>query len=103
LLSGPSDFSPKLVSHIARCRFFSITAIHHRGLLSATLLFFFCVALSLECCCCALLSIPIHTNAQAHEYNTFVPILSFFSQCLFLLSDEESTSTRVVIHEFSLQ
>jgi len=62
--------------------------------------------------CCALsrmlllrtcFSIPIHTNAQAHEYNTFVPILSFFSQCLFLLCDDDSTSTRIVIHEFSFQ
>lgn len=32
-----------------------------------------------------------------------VPILSFFSQCLFLLCDDDSTSTRVVIHEFSFQ
>lgn len=67
------------------------------------LLLLLCCALSRMLLLRTCLSIPIHTNAEAHEYNTFVPILSFFSQCLFLLCDDDSTSTRVVIHEFSFQ
>jgi hypothetical protein len=73
-------------------------------LIRNSLLLLLCCALSRMLLLRTCLSIPIHTNAQAHEYNTFVPILSFFSRCLFLLcDDDDSTSTRVVIHEFSFQ
>lgn len=97
LLSGTSDFFPKLVSHIARWRFFSITAIHRRRLLSATLFFFFCVALSLECCSCALVC-PFLSTPTLKRMNT-IPSFQYFLSLAGVYFYSVTTTTTPPAHE----